>query len=308
MKQLTCEMCGSNDLLKKDGVFECQTCGTKYSVEEAKKMMVEGVVEVQGTVSIDNTQKIDALIKRAKMMLEDDKYARSNALKLIDEAIQIDPENGELYWQHFLICYEDFSWLYCRNNKYFERALKYGDINVKTAIGKRINQWLPTAMYARNGEILPLSELEMLAIYLKEIEACDDIASFVENKLIDEISKKLNECIAKKHRLDYLPNKILHDNANNVVELTQTGIMYRSFATGFCTIDYDYIKSIEWKKNPFIGYFLCFILKDGTRTTQIPLAYNNPFKSGQIKVKVLDEIVNRLTLFNGTQFTNVLYI
>ena len=38
MKQLTCEMCGSTDLLKQDGVFVCQTCGTKYSVEEAKKM------------------------------------------------------------------------------------------------------------------------------------------------------------------------------------------------------------------------------------------------------------------------------
>ena len=41
MKQLTCEMCGSTELMKQDGVFVCQTCGTKYSVEEAKKMMVE---------------------------------------------------------------------------------------------------------------------------------------------------------------------------------------------------------------------------------------------------------------------------
>ena len=41
MKQLTCEMCGGTDLLKQDGVFVCQSCGCKYSVEEAKKMMVE---------------------------------------------------------------------------------------------------------------------------------------------------------------------------------------------------------------------------------------------------------------------------
>ncbi len=38
MKQLTCKMCGSNDLVKQDGVFVCQNCGCKYSVEEAKKM------------------------------------------------------------------------------------------------------------------------------------------------------------------------------------------------------------------------------------------------------------------------------
>ena len=42
MKQLKCEMCGSTNLMKEDGVFVCQSCGCKYSVEEAKKMMVEG--------------------------------------------------------------------------------------------------------------------------------------------------------------------------------------------------------------------------------------------------------------------------
>lgn len=50
MKQLTCEMCGGTDLIKQDGVFVCQSCGCKYSIEEAKKMMVEGTVEVAGTV------------------------------------------------------------------------------------------------------------------------------------------------------------------------------------------------------------------------------------------------------------------
>ena len=52
-------MCGNTDLLKNDGVFICQSCGTKYSVEEAKKMMVEGTVEVAGTVKVDDSAKID---------------------------------------------------------------------------------------------------------------------------------------------------------------------------------------------------------------------------------------------------------
>lgn len=51
MKQLTCEMCGGTDLLKQDGVFVCQSCGCKYSVEEAKKMMVE----VSGAVQVDSS-------------------------------------------------------------------------------------------------------------------------------------------------------------------------------------------------------------------------------------------------------------
>ena len=30
MKALVCEMCGSNDIVKKDGLFVCQFCGVKY--------------------------------------------------------------------------------------------------------------------------------------------------------------------------------------------------------------------------------------------------------------------------------------
>ena len=36
MNKLTCEMCGSNDLIKEGGCFVYQMCGTKYSVEEEK--------------------------------------------------------------------------------------------------------------------------------------------------------------------------------------------------------------------------------------------------------------------------------
>ena len=72
MKQLTCEMCGSTDLMKQDGVFVCQTCGCKYSVEEAKKMMVEGTVDVTGsTVKVDVTEKVKNLYVMARRARDD---------------------------------------------------------------------------------------------------------------------------------------------------------------------------------------------------------------------------------------------
>lgn len=37
MAMIKCEMCGSTDIIKQDGVFVCQSCGIKYSPEEAKK-------------------------------------------------------------------------------------------------------------------------------------------------------------------------------------------------------------------------------------------------------------------------------
>lgn len=91
MKKIVCEMCGSNDLLKKDGVFECQSCGTKYSVEEAKKMMVDGVVNIEGTVKIDDSNKINNLIKNAKILFRDGKTDES--YKLFGDVLNIDTEN-----------------------------------------------------------------------------------------------------------------------------------------------------------------------------------------------------------------------
>ena len=70
MKRLTCEMCGSNDLIKQDGVFVCQSCGCKYSVEEAKKLMIEGPVEVTGKIAIDNKEILSNLLKLGWQALE----------------------------------------------------------------------------------------------------------------------------------------------------------------------------------------------------------------------------------------------
>ena len=39
MKQLICEMCGSNDLVKHDGLFRCTYCGMQYTPDEAKKLI-----------------------------------------------------------------------------------------------------------------------------------------------------------------------------------------------------------------------------------------------------------------------------
>ena len=38
MSIIKCEMCGSNRLIKSDGVYQCEFCGTKYTPEEAKNL------------------------------------------------------------------------------------------------------------------------------------------------------------------------------------------------------------------------------------------------------------------------------
>lgn len=94
MKQLTCEMCGSTDLVKQDGVFVCQTCGAKYSIEEAKKMMVDGTVDVSGsTVKVDTSGELANLYQIARRAKDDNNG--ENAAKYYDMVLMKDPTSWE---------------------------------------------------------------------------------------------------------------------------------------------------------------------------------------------------------------------
>ena len=93
MKALTCEMCGSTNLVKEGGVFVCQSCGTKYSVEEAKKMMVEGTVEVKGTVKVDTSDDLKNLYEIARRAK--DSNNSENAAKYYEQILMKDPNSWE---------------------------------------------------------------------------------------------------------------------------------------------------------------------------------------------------------------------
>ena len=95
MKQLVCEMCGGKDLIKQEGVFVCQSCGTKYSVEEAKKMMVEiaGTVEVKGKVAIDQSDILNNYIIRGNQLFEKKEYAEAEVY--YNKALDIDANNPD---------------------------------------------------------------------------------------------------------------------------------------------------------------------------------------------------------------------
>lgn len=93
MKALQCEMCGSQDMVKQDGYFVCQHCGTKYSVEEAKKMMIEGTVDVKGVVRVDDSEELKKLYQAARNAREtsDDE----TALKHYETISAKDPDSWE---------------------------------------------------------------------------------------------------------------------------------------------------------------------------------------------------------------------
>ena len=96
MKQLVCEMCGGTDLIKQDGLFVCQNCGLKYSLEEAKKLMVEidGTVEVTGTVKIDRSDNYNNLVQLARDAITDGRF--DSAYSNCSEALAIMPNDPEM--------------------------------------------------------------------------------------------------------------------------------------------------------------------------------------------------------------------
>lgn len=85
MKRITCEMCGSTDIVKDDGWYVCQHCGTKYTVEEAKKLIVEG------SIKIDKSDDAKNYLKMAESALEGGNGNQAYTYAL--SCLEIDPSN-----------------------------------------------------------------------------------------------------------------------------------------------------------------------------------------------------------------------
>jgi len=102
MQKLTCEMCGSTDLVKDGGVFVCQVCGCKYSVAEAKKMMIEGTVQVAGTVRIDVTDQAQNFREILHTAYEAKNY--TEALHYANKVLEMNTHDPEAWYYKGLIC------------------------------------------------------------------------------------------------------------------------------------------------------------------------------------------------------------
>lgn len=79
--------------MKQDGAFVCQNCGMKYSVEEAKKMMIEGTVDVQGTVKVDNSAFVERYLQNARRAKQKEDWEETE--KYYNMVEQNEPTNIE---------------------------------------------------------------------------------------------------------------------------------------------------------------------------------------------------------------------
>jgi len=94
VKILKCEMCGEVNLLKIDGEFVCQSCRTRYTPEEARKLLVEGSVTIDRSREVDNFVTL-GLRSYEKIDMRDE--AHDEARQYFKRALEIEPENIKAY-------------------------------------------------------------------------------------------------------------------------------------------------------------------------------------------------------------------
>jgi tetratricopeptide (TPR) repeat protein len=88
-------MCGGTDVIKQDGVFVCQSCGVKYSPEEAKKMMVEVTVKHSGTVEVSGAATAESIMQYAESLLDSDS---KKAVEEYEKALGISPTDWRAWY------------------------------------------------------------------------------------------------------------------------------------------------------------------------------------------------------------------
>ena len=97
MKKIVCELCEGTEFTKEGGFFVCHGCGTKYSLEEAKSMMVEvegaePAINAAPTASVSmgnpNQAQIDNILVLATTAYEAQNYAEAE--NYCNRAIELD--------------------------------------------------------------------------------------------------------------------------------------------------------------------------------------------------------------------------
>ncbi len=216
MKRIVCEMCGSNDLIKKDGLFVCENCGTKYTLEEAKKMMVEGTVQVE-----INTSKSDAnlleVIKTA--------CATGNSKEVFELAsrlVENNPSNWEGWFYKGVGAYKESAIDKCRLSEalaLFFKAYSVAGEDKKEEVEKIIcketldaikylRQLFCLALLADSGADVSESAIDYLS------DAVSAVADLYDECSIDDVATHECICGVSQEFFDTLKAAVRRANAD----------------------------------------------------------------------------------------------
>jgi tetratricopeptide (TPR) repeat protein len=194
-------MCGGKELVKQDGVFVCQNCGTKYSVEEAKKIMV----------TIDNSAKSENALKNARRAMEDKNFQKAQEYYSIVQTEE--PENWEA----------NFYILYCE--KFIPRGLlsipsyslnRFSIRNVLKDIKKLADNTQQNEAIKKISNNL-LAWEELLDIFIEEL-----FSEFGKNEFTISIKRQCDETLLRGN-IQFYEDSLRKENDN--ITINKKGIL-----------------------------------------------------------------------------------
>ena len=103
MGALKCEVCGSNDIVKEEGAFVCRGCGMKYSLAEARNLIVKEADAEAKEVVVADEMDVAPLMMTEDKTLVNARRAKvkedwAEAERLFHLAEQQDPSNIEAFF------------------------------------------------------------------------------------------------------------------------------------------------------------------------------------------------------------------
>lgn len=232
MKAIVCEMCGSNNLVKQDGMYVCQHCGTKYSPEEAKKLMVD----VSGsTVKIDNSAFVKKYLENARRAKQKEDWKETE--KYYNMVEQNDPKNIEA------IFYSSFAQLKSalleaetkdKRQSVFNILKKGVSIiddnydNTNEEHQKLLVEIMDDIKGLKSGTIVPTTHLQEY-VTKNGYGTIVDRNQIVENDSLDVTYKMINEVIVAY--MDSLANIIVQYSPEPVKKLFVDNVSFLSMST-----------------------------------------------------------------------------
>lgn len=215
MNELVCEMCGSNDIVKQDGLYVCQSCGTKYSVEEARKIMAGETVSVEGTVKIDSSSELANLYEVARRAKNSNNA--ENAINYYSQILAKDPNSWEA----------QFYTVYFRSTN-----CKLGEIPIAASnLSQNID---PVLRLVKDSNVDTFNQREILKeIYDRLHTLCDMLYGAIENSF-DEMSAEMQR-------------KFRNDTTAKATSITNVYYTFGDKVIEIFDDEYSEIATASWK-------------------------------------------------------------
>jgi hypothetical protein len=190
-------------MVKQDGFFVCQHCQTKYSVEEAKKMMAGDTVSVVGTVSVDESSKVKQMLSIAEVNLDGGDY--EGVVRQCEKILDLDAQNHRAYY----LMARSTGWgSSLDDNKvgkaiaYAKMAVKYcNDDNEKSKISSELWEHIKAQiyglmLYADKIIILNLSQANVYfhTLLTQKVETISALPDLPIDILKDELNEMYEAC------------------------------------------------------------------------------------------------------------------